>query len=386
MNEKEQFEKIDYPIDQLSKNKILNWFEDWIVEREISSIYECVSPRHKERICQKMEIANRIRMKEISSCLHYSLKEKEEKIMELQDSYFDEVSKIKRNNTYWNYLYALNGFISYALPLKNHRDFVEKMNRYIGENSNCQLSWTEKVRSAIILFVSFLKWNNRNTFIDLELPKKPRENFLTRGKRPCVKIEDFQRVIPLLRNDADDFECKDEFKKFKKYSVSLAIHIAFKYGFRVSEVLSLKNNQLLGNEFYITISKTAEQSLKPVFDDIREAVKKFLAIKKSTKRLNENKDDLLFVNTFGNPLTYSVLIQWIEKCIPEEKDKSLFNNMHANRRGCITFLAENGVDYATIGAFVNKDPKGVREYVEAETTKNQFKSVSNSFIELQCKP
>lgn len=362
----------NYPLE----TSVFDYFTEWVICKKITTTYEFVSPSHRLQIMRRMEQETRIETQRISKCPYYSISDKEEKIMKLQNLYFYNLKKLRKSNTYYNHLFALERFIAFAFPIENDDDFMEKLKRYISEKGDGQKSWTDQIRNAITLLITFLKSNNKTAFSELELFERGNKNFEDRGKTPCVTIDDYKRVVNLLRG----CDSNDPFF-FQKYSLSLVIQIGFRYGFRISEILTIKTKELLGEKFNVKIWKTGKQSTKPIFEDIRSSVRKLVLIKKS---IGIYEDEFLFANRFSNPLTYQTLREWIEKFVEDEDDKNLFKNTHAVRRGFITYWHNQGLDVGQIAAFANKSVDETQRYIDSGQVVEDFKRIGNSKPELIC--
>ena len=355
---------------------VFDYFTEWVICKKITTTYEFVNPSHRLQIMRRIEQETRIETQRIAKCPYYSASEKEEKTMELQDSYFHNLKKLRKSNTYYNHLSALERFMKFALSIENDDDFMEKLKRYISERGDGQKSWTDQIRNAVTLFITFLKSNNQTAFAELELFNRGNKNFEERGRTPCVTIEHYKRVVSSLRH----CDSNDPFF-FWKYSLSLVIQIGFRYGFRISEILTLKTKDFLGEKFDVKIWKTGKQSTKPVFEDIRLSVKKLISIKKSIGIYN---DELLFTNRLSKPLTYQTLIAWISRFIENEDDRNLFKNTHAVRRGFITYWHNEGLDVGRIAAFANKSVDETQKYINSGQVVEDFKNIGNSKPELIC--
>ena len=247
-------------------------------------------------------------------------------------------------NTISSYSYDYKYFINFVLnhlsinkvSLQNLqslqlRDFRSWLSFLKTINPNLSVKSRARARASIKSFYFYcilLKKIKSSEIYNLATPKLPKN--LPRA----ISEKQILKVIAILKNEKN---------KFLKLRNSALIYLLWGCGLRISELLSLNNQQIKDN--YIIISgKGNKERIVPLLPEIKDKIKEWIHWKHKNFNYSE---DALFISRLGKRLGPRYVQKLIEKYRNQlDLDKNF--TPHALRHSFATQLLMNGVDLRTL--------------------------------------
>ncbi len=293
-----------------------------------------------------------------------------ENFLELYNSWLKWLSNQKNysSNTIKSYSYDFKYFINfisyhfaiekikiYDLQKLELRDFRSWLSFLKNINPNLSAKSLARARASIKSFYFYCiltKKIKSSAIYNLANPKLPKN--LPRA----VSEKQILKVIQILKKDKN---------KFSKLRNTALIYLLWGCGLRISELLSL-NNQQIKRDYIIIFGKGKKERIIPLLPEIKIKVLEWINWKK--KNININ-NDALFVSKVGNRLGARYVQKLIENLRNQlDLDKSF--TPHALRHSFATQLLMNGVDLRTLQIMLG--------HSSLATTQHYLK-VTNKFAE-----
>ena len=271
-------------------------------------------------------------------------------------------------NTISSYSYDYKYFINFVcnhlsaskVSLKNLqnlalRDFRSWLSFLKTINPNLSAKSLARARASIKSFYFYcilIKKIKSSEIYNLANPKLPKN--LPRA----VSENQIIKVIDIL---------KCEKNKFLQLRNTALIYLLWGCGLRVSELLSL-NNQQINDNYIIIFGKGKKERLVPLLPEIKIKITEWI----EWKRKNFNYDnDALFISRLGKRLSPRYVQKLIEK-LRQQLDLDKNFTPHALRHSFATQLLMNGVDLRTLQMMLG--------HSSLATTQHYLK-VTNKFVE-----
>lgn len=126
------------------------------------------------------------------------------------------------------------------------------------------------------------------------------------------------------------------------------IETLYSCGLRVTELVNLRISKLNFDEEYISVvGKGNKERLIPIGPDAVKFISIYLNEIRSTLPINSGKEDYVFLNRRGNPLT-RVMIFTIVKNLVKETEINKVISPHTFRHSFATHLVEGGADLRVV--------------------------------------
>ena len=235
------------------------------------------------------------------------------------------------------------------------RDFRSWLSFLKTINPNLSAKSLARARASIKSFYFYcilIKKIKSSEIYNLANPKLPKN--LPRA----VSENQIIKVIDIL---------KCEKNKFLQLRNTALIYLLWGCGLRVSELLSL-NNQQINDNYIIIFGKGKKERLVPLLPEIKIKITEWI----EWKRKNFNYDnDALFISRLGKRLSPRYVQKLIEK-LRQQLDLDKNFTPHALRHSFATQLLMNGVDLRTLQMMLG--------HSSLATTQNYLK-VTNKFVE-----
>ena len=271
-------------------------------------------------------------------------------------------------NTISSYSYDYKYFINFVcnhlsaskVSLKNLqnlalRDFRSWLSFLKTINPNLSAKSLARARASIKSFYFYcilIEKIKSSEIYNLANPKLPKN--LPRA----VSENQIIKVIDIL---------KCEKNKFLQLRNTALIYLLWGCGLRVSELLSL-NNQQINDNYIIIFGKGKKERLVPLLPEIKIKITEWI----EWKRKNFNYDnDALFISRLGKRLSPRYVQKLIEK-LRQQLDLDKNFTPHALRHSFATQLLMNGVDLRTLQMMLG--------HSSLATTQHYLK-VTNKFVE-----
>lgn len=235
------------------------------------------------------------------------------------------------------------------------RDFRSWLSFLKTINPNLSAKSLARARASIKSFYFYcilIKKIKSSEIYNLANPKLPKN--LPRA----VSENQIIKVIDIL---------KCEKNKFLQLRNTALIYLLWGCGLRVSELLSL-NNQQINDNYIIIFGKGKKERLVPLLPEIKIKITEWI----EWKRKNFNYDnDALFISRLGKRLSPRYVQKLIEK-LRQQLDLDKNFTPHALRHSFATQLLMNGVDLRTLQMMLG--------HSSLATTQHYLK-VTNKFVE-----
>ena len=235
------------------------------------------------------------------------------------------------------------------------RDFRSWLSFLKTINPNLSAKSLARARASIKSFYFYcilIKKIKSSEIYNLANPKLPKN--LPRA----VSENQIIKVINIL---------KCEKNKFLQLRNTALIYLLWGCGLRVSELLSL-NNQQINDNYIIIFGKGKKERLVPLLPEIKIKITEWI----EWKRKNFNYDnDALFISRLGKRLSPRYVQKLIEK-LRQQLDLDKNFTPHALRHSFATQLLMNGVDLRTLQMMLG--------HSSLSTTQHYLK-VTNKFVE-----
>ena len=235
------------------------------------------------------------------------------------------------------------------------RDFRSWLSFLKTINPNLSAKSLARARASIKSFYFYcilIKKIKSSEIYNLANPKLPKN--LPRA----VSENQIIKVIDIL---------KCEKNKFLQLRNTALIYLLWGCGLRVSELLSL-NNQQINDNYIIIFGKGKKERLVPLLPEIKIKITEWI----EWKRKNFNYDnDALFISRLGKRLSPRYVQKLIEK-LRQQLDLDKNFTPHALRHSFATQLLMNGVDLRTLQMMLG--------HSSLSTTQHYLK-VTNKFVE-----
>lgn len=235
------------------------------------------------------------------------------------------------------------------------RDFRSWLSFLKTINPNLSAKSLARARASIKSFYFYcilIKKIKSSEIYNLANPKLPKN--LPRA----VSENQIIKVIDIL---------KCEKNKFLQLRNTALIYLLWGCGLRVSELLSL-NNQQINDNYIIIFGKGKKERLVPLLPEIKIKIIEWI----EWKRKNFNYDnDALFISRLGKRLSPRYVQKLIEK-LRQQLDLDKNFTPHALRHSFATQLLMNGVDLRTLQMMLG--------HSSLATTQHYLK-VTNKFVE-----
>jgi integrase/recombinase XerD len=130
-----------------------------------------------------------------------------------------------------------------------------------------------------------------------------------------------------------------------EYRNRAILELLYSSGIRVSEVLSIKENDVSAAEHFLKVfGKGSKERLVPLSNVAMEAIKEYLRL--SRAQLKQTAPEL-FLSANGRPLTRQLIWQIVKKALTQS---AVTKNVspHTFRHSFATHLIENGADLRTV--------------------------------------
>ncbi len=271
------------------------------------------------------------------------------------------------HNTISSYSYDYKYFINFVykhsstnkVSLKNLqelelRDFRSWLSFLKIINPNLSVKSLARARASIKSFYFYcilLKKIKSSEIYNLSSPKLPKNLPRAASEKQILKI------ISIL---------KSEKNKFLQLRNSALIYLLWGCGLRISELLSLNNQQIKEN-YIIIFGKGNKERIVPLLPEIKSKITEWI----NWKNQSFDNNDALFISRLGKRLSARYVQKLIEKLRHQlDLDKSF--TPHALRHSFATQLLMNGVDLRTIQMMLG--------HASLSTTQHYLK-VTNKFAE-----
>ena len=235
------------------------------------------------------------------------------------------------------------------------RDFRSWLSFLKTINPNLSAKSLARARASIKSFYFYcilIKKIKSSEIYNLANPKLPKN--LPRA----VSENQIIKVIDIL---------KCEKNKFLQLRNTALIYLLWGCGLRVSELLSL-NNQQINDNYIIIFGKGKKERIVPLLPEIKIKITEWI----EWKHQNFNYDnDALFISRLGKRLSPRYVQKLIEK-LRQQLDLDKNFTPHALRHSFATQLLMNGVDLRTLQMMLG--------HSSLATTQNYLK-VTNKFVE-----
>ena len=235
------------------------------------------------------------------------------------------------------------------------RDFRSWLSFLKTINPNLSAKSLARARASIKSFYFYcilIKKIKSSEIYNLASPKLPKN--LPRA----VSENQIIKVINIL---------KCEKNKFLQLRNTALIYLLWGCGLRISELLSL-NNQQINDNYIIIFGKGKKERLVPLLPEIKIKITEWI----EWKRKNFNYDnDALFISRLGKRLSPRYVQKLIEK-LRQQLDLDKNFTPHALRHSFATQLLMNGVDLRTLQMMLG--------HSSLATTQHYLK-VTNKFVE-----
>ena len=235
------------------------------------------------------------------------------------------------------------------------RDFRSWLSFLKNINPNLSAKSLARARASIKSFYFYcilIKKIKSSEIYNLANPKLPKN--LPRA----VSENQIIKVINIL---------KCEKNKFLQLRNTALIYLLWGCGLRVSELLSL-NNQQINDNYIIIFGKGKKERLVPLLPEIKIKITEW--IKWKHQNFNHN-NDALFISRLGKRLSPRYVQKLIEK-LRQQLDLDKTFTPHALRHSFATQLLMNGVDLRTLQMMLG--------HSSLATTQHYLK-VTNKFVE-----
>lgn len=234
------------------------------------------------------------------------------------------------------------------------RDFRSWLSFLKTINPNLSAKSLARARSSIKSFYFYcilIKKIKSSEIYNLANPKLPKN--LPRA----ASESQIMKVIDLLKCE------KNTFLQLRNTTL---IYLLWGCGLRVSELLSL-NNQQINDNYIIIFGKGKKERIVPLLPEIKIKIKEW--IKWKHQNLNHN-NDALFISRLGKRLSPRYVQKLIEK-LRNQLDLDKNFTPHALRHSFATQLLMNGVDLRTLQMMLG--------HSSLATTQHYLK-VTNKFV------
>jgi integrase/recombinase XerD len=230
-------------------------------------------------------------------------------------------------------LRKLIDFMMINYPELTPEQYSEKMLHQFVEDLGSKISATSsqaRIISGIRSFYSYLLLEDRLNDDPTEYIDKPRVN----QKLPVVlSIEEIENLLTQI-----------DLSKAEGYRNKAIIETLYSCGLRVSELISIKMNDLYFEEHYIKIKgKGKKERIVPVGKNAQKAVNEYLEYGRKNLDIDVRSAEYLFLSRKGKQLT-RVTIFTLVKEIAESSGLNKNISPHTFRHSFATHLVEGGAD------------------------------------------
>ncbi|MBP5506058.1 MAG: site-specific tyrosine recombinase XerD [Bacteroidales bacterium] len=207
--------------------------------------------------------------------------------------------------------------------------------RYVGILAEEEISKRSQARaiSSIKSFYDFLERENRI------------------GRSPCDVLDSpkIQRYLPVVLSveEVDAIINSVDLSKQEGHRNKAMLEMLYSCGLRVSELTNLKISDLYFTDGFIkVVGKGSKQRLVPVGEYAVKAVTQYLE-QRRTLPVAHGKEDFLFLNRRGNPLTRQMVFKIVtDQAAAAHIGKTI--SPHTFRHSFATHLVENGADLRVV--------------------------------------
>lgn len=216
--------------------------------------------------------------------------------------------------------------------LKLNKDDIRAYLKYL-DKIKLKKSSISRILSSLRNFYSYLNILERVKLNPFKLIRNPKID----KKLPVfLSYEEFIELLEKLKND-DDLSIRNK----------LILEILYSSGVRVSELTSIKLNDINSNDKSIKImGKGSKERIVYFSDYALKALNEYLDGPRKDL-LNEKESNFLFINRFGNQLTKSGVEYLIKKIALQASIK--YNiSPHVLRHTFATHLLESGADLRSV--------------------------------------
>lgn len=236
-----------------------------------------------------------------------------------------------------------NTLLSYRRDLKLYFEYLEKTNaNYIKADRETVISYFDELRklgkanSTISRNVASLRAFYLYLFNKGKIKKNPAEN---------LKYEKNVRKIPgiLTGKEIDKLFSQPDITAFKGLRDKAMLEVLYATGIRVSELISLKAENINVKMGYITCDKKDNQRIIPLHDEAIDVLKVYL---KKYKDLFK-KGKYIFINSEGNPISRQGFWKIIKDYAKKAKIKKDITP-NTLRHSFAAHLIQNGADLKSI--------------------------------------
>ena len=305
-------------------------------------------------------------IKSLKDIKHISSKE----VMNVYDNWTKWLLNQKNysHNTILSYSYDYKYFINFVFNhLSENKVCLKDLQKLVIRDFRSWLSFLKKInpklsakslaraRSSIKSFYFYCILSKKiksSEIYNLASPKLPKN--IPRA----VSAKQIEKVIDIL---------KSEKNKFLQLRNSALIYLLWGCGLRISELLSL-NNQQIKDDFIVIFGKGNKERIVPLLPEIKIKITEW--IKWKHKNLTHN-NDALFISRLGKRLGPRYVQKLVEKLRYQlDLDKNF--TPHSLRHSFATHLLMNGVDLRTLQMMLG--------HSSLSTTQHYLK-VTNKFAE-----
>ncbi len=283
----------------------------------------------------------------------------------LLEKYFSEYLKNQKNvsvNTISSYRDTFRLLCIYASevlkkkPAELQTDdiddvFINEFLDYLEKERNCHISTRNQRLAAIHSFYNYISYI---AFEYLERIQKILSIPIKKCEKKLMDYLEDKEIDAVL-----DAPKKNTWIGFRDYTI---LSIFIQTGFRVSELLSLRiNDIILGESTYIhCIGKGRKERNVPINKTLKKLLEQYLKLR------NGNPDDILFISRLGKKMSRDIIEYMVKKytAIAQRKCSSLKHKKispHSLRHTNAMLLLSAGVDCTVIALWLG--------HVSIETTK-----------------
>lgn len=235
----------------------------------------------------------------------------------------------------------------------------EELCRYIATLAENNISKRSQARviSSIKSFFDFLE----------------RENRISRSPCDLLDAPKIQKYLPTVLSvgEVEAIISSVDLSKPEGHRNKAMLEMLYSCGLRVSELTSLKRSDLFFDERFIRVKgKGSKQRLIPVGDYAVNAVTQYLE-QRHTLPVSRGKEDFLFLNRRGNPLTRQMVFKIVNDAAAAAGIGKTISP-HTFRHSFATHLVENGADLRVVQQMLGHESILTTEiYTHIDTAKWQ---------------
>lgn len=253
--------------------------------------------------------------------------------------YYLKITKNLAKNTIKSYERDLNEYMDFIKKNYGIRDFnqitkeyVHNFARHLSRKDNSTSTITRKLSSIR----SFHRYLASERIVDLDISRKIRKPKTKKTLPTVLNLTEVEKMIDLTYQSDDALSLRNQ----------ALIELAYGSGLRVSELMDLKISDLHLNKGLVNIlGKGNKERIIPLNENTVLALQTYIIDARPI--LKPKKNDVLFVNKFGNPLSRVGFFKLIKK-LAEQSGIQKKVSPHTLRHSYATHLLEHGANLRTV--------------------------------------